>query len=349
VHTYVTPETFPINNTTQTVTFHIDGVHAPGPHNGDFPACMPRSTRAGGCTSPGGRVYIAYRLANGAGQFLGQWTLAGLAGRPNPYFDLTRRSCPNNHPEWEAGFLDQGSPCSYDLNFVTDVNGKPNLSSAMQVAVALGANSGTVTVNGHTGPEFSSSGVASMVFTPGASTSLRLTGSAATVPYGKPLTLTATATGPAPGASVGFYAQTGGAAATFLGTVNTGADGSATLSTKVTQSATYYAALVSGGAQTVKTTPVSVLVEPSVGLKATPEDGARWTFTGKVKPKLDGIKVVLQRQVGKKWKKAAKGKTKKGKVELTLAVPRGRTKYRLVVVASSGYAAAESATESVTR
>ena len=202
VHTYVTPETFPINNTTQTVTFHVDGVNAPGPLNGDFPACMPRSTRAGGCTSPGGRVYIAYRLANGAGQFLGQWTLAGLVGKPNPYFDLTRRSCPNNHPEWEAGFLDQGSPCSYDLNFVTDVNGKPNLTSAMQVAVALGASSGTVTVNGHTGPEFSSSGVASMVFTPGASTSLRLSGSAATVPYGRPLTLTATATGPAPGASV---------------------------------------------------------------------------------------------------------------------------------------------------
>jgi len=59
--------------------------------------------------------------------------------------------------------------------------------------------------------------------------------------------------------------------------------------------------------------------------------------------------VVLQRQVGKKWKKAAKGKTKKGKVELTISVPEGRSKYRLVVVASSAYAAAESAAKSVTR
>jgi hypothetical protein len=310
---------------------------------------MPRSTRAGGCTSPGGRVYIAYRLANGAGQFLGPWTLAGLAGHPNPYFDLTRRSCPTNHPEWEAGFLDQGSPCSYDLNFVTDVNGKPNLTSAMQVAVALGADSGTVTVNGHTGPEFTSSGVASMVFTPGASTSLRLAGSAATVPYGKPLTLTATAAGPPPGAQVGFYAQTGGAPATLAGTATTAADGSAVLTTSVTQSATYYAALLNGGVQTVRTTPVSVLVEPTIALKASHEDGARWTFTGKVKPELDGIKVVLQRQVGKKWKKAAKGRTKKGKVELTVTVPEGRTKYRLVVVAAPAYAAAESKVRSVTR
>ena len=349
MNAYAVPDTFSINNTTQTVVFHADAVSAPGPLNADFPDCMPRSTRAGGCTSPGLRLFVAYRLANGAGQFLGKWTLAGTSGNPNPYFDLTRQSCPDNYGNWDPGYPHTGAPCAYALNFVTDANGKPNLTTAMQVAVAIDGVSGTETANGTTGYKYSSAGIASMVFMPGSSTSLELGASAATVPYGKPVTLSATATGPAPGAQVGFYSQVLGGTPALVGTAATGVDGRATLATTVKQSASYYAALLNGGVQTVKTDPVGVLVGPSLKLKVKHDGGARYEFTGKVLPDVDGIQVQLQKLVGKKWKKAGKGKTKNGKVTISASVPDGTTTYRLRVAGSATYAASESKTRSVTR
>jgi len=337
MNAYATPNTFSINNQTQTVVFRADAVSAPGPLNVDFPPCMPRSTRAGGCTSPGLRLYVAYRLANGDGQFLGKWTIAGTTGNPNPYFDLTRGSCPDNYAgQWDPGYPDQGSPCPYSLNFVTDVNGKPNLTRAMQVAVAIDGVSGTETANGSTGYKYSSAGVATMVFTPGASTSLGLTSSRSAVDLGKPVDLTATAQGPAPGATVNFYA-TGAGRRTFVGSAVTDAQNRAVLRVRPSQTTTYTASLVSGGAETVTTSPVEVGVAPTAKLKAKRLQGAHVRFTGTVGPKTVGLKVQLQKRVGRKWKKVATATTKKGKVAFELTVPDGTTSYRIRTMATALY------------
>lgn len=339
-----TPDTFSINNTPHTVNFDMSGVGAQGGFNTDYPSCMPLSTRAGGCTDPQGSSggdwttpMVAYRIAQGDGSFLGPWTLAGLPGAPNPYFDLTRGSCPNQHAEWDAGYEDLGFPCTWTLNFVTDVNGKPNLTSAMQVVVAAHGRSGTATSGGVTGPEDDVEATISMLFQPGASTSVKLDTSANVVPYGKKLSLTATTVGAQPGAQVGFYSKVGSGPATLLGTAATGADKRATLTTKLKQTASYYAALVAGGVQTVKSSTRKVLVKPKLSLKVKHQTGPTYTFSASTKPAVGGITVVLQKRVGAKWKKAASGKTKGGKVTFSEPVPSGGT-FRLFVAGSASYA-----------
>jgi hypothetical protein len=351
-----TPDTFSISAQPQTVVFNMHGVGAPDGFNVDYPTCMPLSTRSGGCSSPvdgNGDEWtvpeVAYRLANGAGVFVGPWKIAGLSGDPNPYFDLTRGSCPTNHADWTPGsYAALGFPCEWTLTFVTDVNGKPNLTTAMQVVVAAHGSSGSAT-DVVTHPTADVEAAISMVFTPGASTSLGLSTSATKVAYGKPLTLSATAVGPAPGTAVSFFSQVAGEAPVQVGQAVTGSDGMATLSTPVTRSATYWAQLGTGA---VKSASVAVLVEPSLGLKvraAKGVKGAKYDFTGTLLPALDGVQVVLQKQVGKRWKKAGTGRTRSGKVTITASVRKGATRYRLFVTGAASYSEAVSRTKTVRR
>ena len=144
-----------------------------------------------------------------------------------------------------------------------------------------------------------------------------LDASATSVPYAKQLVLTATVAAPQPDAQVDFYAKAVGVAAKLLGSATTGGDGKAKVTLPVTRTATYYAVLVVGGVPTAR---VGVRGR---GRRAGAEaDGARrsigpvYHFSAKVQPAVDGIPIVLQRLVGKKWKKIEKDRDRGRRVHL---------------------------------
>ena len=124
-----------INDDPTTVTFQATAGIIPGPYNLYTDDCFPESGRAGGCANAF-LVNVAYRVANGSGQFVGPWTRVYDAG-DNPYFDFTRDldGCADNYPAWVPGDQHIGMPCAFELNFATNVSGAPVLTSAMQVAL----------------------------------------------------------------------------------------------------------------------------------------------------------------------------------------------------------------------
>ena len=70
----------------------------------------------------------------------------------------------------------------------------------------------------------------------------------------------------------------------------------------MTRTATYYAVLVVGGVPTAESAPVDVVVAPALKLAAARVIGPVYHFNATVRPAADGIPVVLQQLVGKRWK-----------------------------------------------
>ena len=174
-----------------------------------------------------------------------------------------------------------------------------------------------------------------------------LSPSSASVAYGKHLVLTATVAAPQPAAQVDFYAKPVDGAAKLLGSEAIGADAIAKLAVPVTRTATYYAVLVEGGVPTSQSAPVDVVVAPTLVLGATRVMGPVNHFTVRVRPALDGIPVVLQQLVGKRWKKVEKDLTEAGRFTWTVGVPGDvASKWRVFVRASSKYG--ESTSKAIT-
>ncbi len=142
-----------------------------------------------------------------------------------------------------------------------------------------------------------------------------LDASATSVPYAKQLVLTATVA-PQPDAQVSFYAKALGGPDKLLGTATTGGDGKAKVTLPVTRTATYYAVLLVGGVSTAESAPVNVVVAPALKLTAVRVIGPVYHFNAKVVPAADGIPIVLQRLVGKRWKKVEKDLTEGGELDL---------------------------------
>ena len=89
------------------------------------------------------------------------------------------------------------------------------------------------------------------------------------------------------------------------------------------------------------------LVAPLLTVEPHKRIATVWVFSASVKPAVDGIRVQLQRRVGKKWTKDQKAVTKRGVFEFTLSVPAGSSKWRLVSLDSANYAAAVSQVRTV--
>ena len=176
-----------------------------------------------------------------------------------------------------------------------------------------------------------------------------LSPSAAAVAYGKQLVLTATVAAPQPGAQVDFYAKPVDGAAKLLGSGATGADATAKLTVpSVTRTATYYAVLVVGGVTAAQSGSVDVVVRPALALSVRRIMGPVNRFTVKVEPAVDGIPVVLQQLVGKKWKKVEKDLTDQGVVNWMVGVPGDvASKWRVFVRASRKYGESTSKTVTV--
>ena len=169
---------------------------------------MPLSTRPGGCSDNAAdpTPYVAYRLANGAGQFVGRWTQVIERRRqpllrPDPQHPQLRRQL----PELEPGKVHTGLPCDFVLNFATSASGAPVLTTAMQVIVGIDWLYGTTGTGGNIGHEYGYTAVVPMLFTPGASSSISLDPLPSPVGYGAPVTLRATTVGPPAGTQVTFY------------------------------------------------------------------------------------------------------------------------------------------------
>ena len=64
------PNTVSINDDPTTVTFQATAGIIPGPYNLYTDDCFPESGRAGGCANAF-LVNVAYRVADGSGQFVG--------------------------------------------------------------------------------------------------------------------------------------------------------------------------------------------------------------------------------------------------------------------------------------
>ena len=75
----------------------------------------------------------------------------------------------------------------------------------------------------------------------------------------------------------------------------------------VTRTATYYAVLLVGGVPTAQSASVDVVVAPTLKLTAARVIGPVYHFNATVVPAADGIPIVLQRLVGKRWKKDREG------------------------------------------
>jgi hypothetical protein len=337
------PDTVAINSSPTAISFVLDGATAPGPFNATLPDCMPLSTRPGGCSSDlDPTPYVAYRKANGAGQFVGRWTLVGGAG-DNPYFDLERDTlgCADNYGNWDGNYPHLGLPCDYELNFNLSETGAPILTSGMQVIVGIRWVYGTKTVSGHTGYEYGYTAVVPMLFTAGGSTSLRLDALPGSVPYGTGLSLRSTAVGPPPGSAVNFYRRpgAGGAGAgTFLGQALTDGSGVATLATTATGSADYWTRLVSGGAETAQSEVRSVTVARGVGLAAKKKRSPKVMLTASLTPGTGAGTVLLQRKDRKKGWVTVKTGAVAGTVAWTLKPPKGKSLWRVLLPASSDFA-----------
>ena len=123
-----------------------------------------------------------------------------------------------------------------------------------------------------------------------------------------------------------------------LGTETTGDGSKAKVTLPVTRTATYYAVLVVGGVETAQSASVAVVVAPALVLTAVRVIGPVNHFTVKVQPAVDGMPVVLQRLVGKKWKTVEKDLTDDGEFTLTVEVPaNAASKWRLFVRGSKKY------------
>jgi hypothetical protein len=167
--------------------------------------------------------------------------------------------------------------------------------------------------------------------------------SAASVKFARSLVLTATLAAPQPGAQVDFYAKAAGGGVTKLGTETTGDGTKAKVTVPVTRTATYYATVVVGGVETAQSASVDVVVAPTLVLKAVRVIGPVNHFTVKVKPAVDGMPVVLQRLVGKRWKSVEKDLTVDGEFTWTVGVPGNvASKWRAFVRGSTKYGASTS-------
>lgn len=329
------PDTISISSEPVTVSVQADSLTMPGPYNNYGPECMPRSTRPGGCSTDAG-YFVGYRLANGAGEFVGRWTLAGV-NEPNPYFDMTRGSCPDNYPAWSEGYEDDGIPCTWTVHFVTTAQGAPVLTSAMQVVLATSLRSGTQTSGEITGPEHDMTAVVPMLFQPGASIALGLRTSASSVRSGGPLTLTATARGPAPGTPVNFYRRLSGGGWDYLGQATTNAQDKAVLAIKVATTATYRARLVSNGTETVTSPERQVIALRKVSLLLEHLRRALYRFSGEVSPVAGAGEVKLQKLGAQGWRTVAHSPLDKGKVSWKRKVPDGSSSWRLLTKAGDDY------------
>ena len=164
-----------------------------------------------------------------------------------------------------------------------------------------------------------------------------LEASAASVRYTKQLVLTATVA-PQPDAQVSFYAKALGGPDKLLGTATTGGDGKAKVTLPVNRTATYYAVLVVAGVPTAQSASVAVVVAPALKVKAVRVIGPVNHFTVNVRPAVDGMPVVLQHLVGKKWKKVEKGLTDDGEITWQVGVPADvASKWRAFVRGSTKY------------
>jgi hypothetical protein len=176
-----------------------------------------------------------------------------------------------------------------------------------------------------------------------------LAASAVSVPYAKQLVLTATLAAPQPDAQVDFYTKAPGAPAKLLGSAQPGADGEAKVTLAVNHTAAYYAVLVVGGVQTAESASVDVVLAPVLKLTAVRVIGPVYHFVAAVQPAADGIPVVLQKQVGKSWKKIDKDLTSDGEIIFNADIPSDVTsKWRLYVRGSKKYGEATSKVVRVT-
>ena len=167
---------------------------------------------------------------------------------------------------------------------------------------------------------------------------LALDASATSVSYAKQLVLTATVAVPQPDAQVEFYSKPAGTAAKLLGSATTGGDGKAKVTVPVTRTATYYAVLVVGGAPTAQSASLDVVVAPVLKLKAVRVIGPVYHFNATVLPAADGIPIVLQRLVGKRWKRIEKDMTEDGELIFNAEIPANTaSKWRLFVRGSTKY------------
>lgn len=156
--------------------------------------------------------------------------------------------------------------------------------------------------------------------------------SAVSVKYARPLVLTATVAAPQPDSHVDFYARVPGEPARTIGAATAGGDATAKLSLTASRTATYYAVLVVGGVATAQSASVDVVVAPALKLTAARVIGPVYHFVAAVQPAVDGIPVVLQRLVGKKWRKAGKGLTVGGDYTFNADIPAdAASRWRLYV------------------
>jgi hypothetical protein len=116
----------------------------------------------------------------------------------------------------------------------------------------------------------------------------------------------------------------------------------------VTRTATYYAVLLVGGVPTAESASVDVVVAPTLKLTAAQVIGPVYHFIAKVAPAADGIPIVLQRLVGKKWKKVEKGLSRGSELVFNAVLPTDvASKWRLFVRGSKKYGESTSKTVTV--
>ncbi len=328
------PDTVPINGNATTIQFTASGMAAPGPFNATVPDCMPLSTRPGGCSDNAAdpTPYVAYRLANGAGQFVGRWKLV-IDASDNPFFDLTRNtlSCADNYPNWSPGKVHTGLPCDFVLNFATSASGAPVLTSAMQVIVGIRWLYGTSGTGGNIGHEYGYTAVVPMLFTPGSSTSLKLAALPSPVPYGTSVALQSTAVGPPAGSAVNFYRRGSNGTAAFAGQALTDAAGIATLNVTATGNAEYWSRLVSGGTETAQSETRALTVTRGVGLAVKKKPKGKVQFTATLTPGTGAGPVLLQRKDKQKGWVTVKSGTPAAAVVWTLKPPKGKSWWRVLV------------------
>ena len=341
VNARAVPDTVPINDDPTTISFVVDGLAAPGPFNTAIADCMPLSTRPGGCSSdPNPAIYVAYRKANGAGQFVGRWTQV-IEPSDNPYFDLTRdqNGCDDNYANWTPNYPHTGLPCEFELNFATSAGGAPVLTTAMQVIVAVDWLYGTTSNQSGTnvGYSYSYEAVVPMLFTPGSSTSLSLDSLPGTVPYGTALSLRSTAVGPPPGSQVNFYRRGSNGTSAFVGQALTDAGGVATLPTTATGNAEYWSRLVSGGTETAQSQTRTLGVTRGVALAVKKRGKKKVQLTATLTPGSGAGSVLLQRKDKKKGWVTVKSATPAPSVAWTLKPPKGKSWWRVLLPTGSDF------------
>ncbi|WP_028651739.1 hypothetical protein [Nocardioides halotolerans] len=171
--------------------------------------------------------------------------------------------------------------------------------------------------------------------------------SATSVPFGRSVVLTATVASPQPDSRLDVFARSDGATRS-VGTATPGGGGEARLSVTVNRTATYWAVLTVAGVVAAQSASVPVVVAPLLKLTATRVIGPVYHFTATVQP-ADGVPVVLQRLVGKRWKKIGKDVAEDGEHVFRAEIPADTTsKWRLLVRGGKKWGAATSKAVRVT-